>query len=342
MKKFLALIVSVISVLTLVSCGSNFAWPTSHLGNIIPKLDKVSGEIKYDKSDSLYMTLENISENQYLEYIESCKGRGFTIDIKEVNNSFSAFNSDGYKVDVSHFSSNDMWITVDSPILMGNFNWPQSNIAKLLPVPSSNYGKIEWESETGFVIYVGNTKKSDYDNYVNSVYELGFNVGYNKGDDYFYAYNTNGFSVNIKYEGFNTMFVRIDKPKAVESSTTAPIDNNIPNATTPPNTNINSGNDKFNWNSAGKGAGLLVPEPTKEYKIYASMDYISVRIYSVEESDFFEYINSCQSNGFVGNIGHATKPDIYFMADHSSGYKLEVFFYEAEGYISIYAAPKSN
>ena len=95
---------------------------------------------------------------------------------------------------------------------MSQVEWPNSDIAELIPQPKSLYGKIEWEHDYGFVIYIGNTTLSDYEEYVNSVYDSGFNIDYSKGDTYFGADNEDGYHVSIDYEGFNTMFVRIDEP----------------------------------------------------------------------------------------------------------------------------------
>ncbi len=105
------------------------------------------------------------------------------------------------------------------------------------------------------------------------------------------------------------------------------------------NSNINN---SFNWSNAGKGTGAYVPEPTKEYEINASSDYISVEVHEVTEEDFYSYVSRCELNGFNGNVGTATSPDIYFFAEHTAGYELKVYFYEDDAYFSIYAAPKSN
>lgn len=221
MKKVLSVFLVAVALLSLVSCSAKLDWPDGKLGSMIPQIDGAKGEVSHESLDSLRITLENISESQYLEYVQECKNKGFSVDISEDNNSFVAFTEDGYKIDVSYLSRENMWITVDAPIEMAEFNWPGSEIAKLLPKPSSNYGKIEWEAEYGFVIYVGNTTRSDYNDYVDAVYELGFTVDYSRGDDYFYADNAEGYSVSLKYEGFNTMFVRIDEPDEEEDETTA-------------------------------------------------------------------------------------------------------------------------
>ena len=92
------------------------------------------------------------------------------------------------------------------------FSWPDSEIAKLLPVPKSTIGRIEWEAAYGFVIYVAETPKSEYDTYVDSCKENGFNIDYRAGDDYYYADNEEGYRLSLKYQGDDIMFIRIDEP----------------------------------------------------------------------------------------------------------------------------------
>lgn len=92
------------------------------------------------------------------------------------------------------------------------FSWPDSEIAELLPVPKSTIGRIEWEATYGFVIYVAETPKSEYNTYVDSCKENGFNIDYRAGDDYYYADNEEGYSLSLKYQGDDIMFIRIDEP----------------------------------------------------------------------------------------------------------------------------------
>ena len=277
MRKFLAICFMVLTLMGLASCGGTLEWPNGKLGNMIPQIDGAKGEIGYENLESLYITLENISESQYLDYIEDCKNKGFNVEVVEENNSFTAFNSNGYKVDISYFSSKDMWITVSAPIAMSEFDWPNSVIAKLLPKPNSNYGKIEWEAEYGFVIYVGNTTKAEYKEYVDAVYACGFTVDYNKGDDYFYADNAEGYSVNLKYEGFNTMFIRMDDPdeKLPETS----------NGNSEPNDSDNSNNADNNDSST---SDKLVNGMRTEFK--ETMD--AYEAFFDEYCDFMKKYNS--------------------------------------------------
>lgn len=100
----------------------------------------------------------------------------------------------------------------ESEEVYSEFSWPNSDVAKLLPVPESKIGKIDWEASYGFVIYVSETSKEDYDTYVNKCKEKGFDVNYRSGDDFYYADNPEGYHLHLNYEGKNVMFIRIDEP----------------------------------------------------------------------------------------------------------------------------------
>lgn len=100
--------------------------------------------------------------------------------------------------------------TESSTIIMSEIDWPQSSIAQIVPQPESNYGKIEWETYYGFVIYIGNTTQAEYKDYVDLCWDSGFNIDYNRGADYFWADNADGHKLEIRYQEGDIMFIRID------------------------------------------------------------------------------------------------------------------------------------
>lgn len=93
------------------------------------------------------------------------------------------------------------------------FQWPDTDIAKLMPVPKSTIGNINWSQDYGFVIYVAETSLDDYAAYVKECEALGFTSECRKGDDYFYADNEDGYHVALNYQEGDVMFIRIDEPK---------------------------------------------------------------------------------------------------------------------------------
>lgn len=186
-------------------------WEDILLNEYVPEPIMTSARIMTNSSEAFYIYDIKCSQSDYYDYVNTCKKFGFDYEIiEEDETSFEAYNKDGYQVKVSYITT--LTIEVNAPMKMSQIEWPSSNIAELIPQPKSLYGKIEWEHDYGFVIYIGHTTLSDYEEYVNSVYNSGFNIDYSKGDTYFGADNTDGYHVSINYEGFNTMFVRIEEP----------------------------------------------------------------------------------------------------------------------------------
>lgn len=69
-----------------------------------------------------------------------------------------------------------MLINVDSAMEIEAITWPETEMAKLLPVPTSTTGKIQSNDEDGFTVYIGGTSIEDYNAYVKSCEEKGFTV----------------------------------------------------------------------------------------------------------------------------------------------------------------------
>ena len=316
MKKALSLIFVLIALLCFASCVGELEWPTGKLGRLIPQIEGAKGEVHYENLDSLYITVDDISENQYLDYIDDCKSKGFSIDITEDSDSYIAFNKDGYKIDLDRTSSG-LWINVYAPKAMDEIDWPDSKIAKLLPQPESNYGKIEWESESGFVIYVGKTTKAEYKNYVNDVKSAGFDIDYRKGDDYYNADNEDGYSVSLRYEGFNTIFIRIDKPDDKDSNSN---NNSSSDTTIDDNDNTNSGetdNNSTNNSSASTlGKYKIAIDSYRLSEDYQGKPIIIVKyIFTNNDDDPASFLFSLECDVFQDGIG---LNECYFVDDSAN------------------------
>ncbi len=109
-------------------------------------------------------------------------------------------------------SSDDAGSTVEDEREYSEITWPFCEMAGLLPAPESDMASVYWENYTGFVVYISETTKEQYADYVNACQEAGFKEQYQKGDDYYYAYNSDGYDLSVKYEGDDIMFIRLDAP----------------------------------------------------------------------------------------------------------------------------------
>ena len=191
----------------------NFVWSDMELNEFLPEPEATLGEIISNSDTSLSIYVHKTSEEDYKEYLSNCESLGYVVEKDKSEHNFSAYNNEGYKLTLWYNESDEiLHIGLDAPLEMGDLVWPKSKIGSLLPTPESKTGKIEWEADYGFVINVGNTTKADYDKYVNACIDKGFNVDYNKGDDYFQADNAEGYHISLRYDGNNVMWVRADEP----------------------------------------------------------------------------------------------------------------------------------
>lgn len=218
-KRHMHVVLAIIGFLFAVPCMFSLTrgdveklkWPDSGLAIYIPNPNAKYGSITVNDEKSLCISIDKYSAESYESYVAACKEIGFIEDYDETSWSYDASNSLGYDLSLL-FIDDSMDIWLNAPMTMGKFDWPKSEIAELIPKAKSCIGKIEWEADYGFVIYVGETSESDYKEYVDSVWEAGFVEEHQKGDTYFRAKNKDGYSVDVTYEGDDVMFIRMDQP----------------------------------------------------------------------------------------------------------------------------------
>ena len=239
MKKILSAILVLLMMISLTACGGEtIVWDDIILGDMLPEPPANKGEIHTNAADDLWIDINDLSAKQFNDYIEACKEMGFTVDAESNSSSYKAYNAEGYKLSLSHYGSDaDMGIQLDAPMEMTTITWPTSVAGNMLPTPKSTTGKFSYEYEDHFYVYVANTTRDDYAEYVTACSEKGFNVDYSKGDDYYYADNSEGWHISLRYEGNNIMTIDIDAPsdendsKETTSSTEPSVETTTPPAT---------------------------------------------------------------------------------------------------------------
>ena len=208
--------VALIAIISAISSGSKSVkinWDEMVLGSQLPEPPANKGEIHKNSSDELWVEIKKVSDKQYNDYIESCKSKGFTVDAESNSSTFDAYNAEGYKLRLSHYGNkDDLSIELEKPMEMSTIAWPTSQAGSQLPVPKSATGKFSYEYDDNFYVYIGNTSRADYNEYVKACSDKGFSVDYSKGDDYYYADNSDGWSLSLKYEGNSIMSISISAP----------------------------------------------------------------------------------------------------------------------------------
>ena len=217
----LAVIIIIASALSLSGGGEKIEWQDLVLGEMLPEPPQSKGKKYTNTAESLSLDINGVSDKNYANYVAECKAKGFTADPKVDSYSYEAYNSDGYKLILSHYGSDEeLSIQLYAPMEMSTIAWPTGVAGQQIPTPNSATGNISYENEDGFHIYVGNTSKAEYDEYVNSCIERGFTVDYDKYENIYSAENADGWELYLEYEGNNIMSVEIDAPEEDEAEET--------------------------------------------------------------------------------------------------------------------------
>lgn len=207
----LAIIAVIAVAISILNMGEKIVWDDIVLGEMLPEPPADRGEIHTNSAEDLWLDIDDISDKQYADYVEACKAEGFTVEPESSSSSFSAYNEEGYKLSLSHYSK-ELSINLDKPMDLSDIKWPVSTAGKQLPVPKSTTGKFSYEYDDNFFVHIGETTKADYEEYVEACSEKGFNIDYDKGEKYYSADNSEGWHIRLCYEGNNIMSIDIDAP----------------------------------------------------------------------------------------------------------------------------------
>ena len=194
---------------------SSLDWSSLELSSMLPDPGVTSGRVYNDSELRLRVESGPYTKEQFKDYVSKCKQLGFTIDqYSSYENSYEAYNDEGYHLELYFYSSGkELSIELDAPIEMSSYVWPTHGLAKLLPAPPSDVGKITSDSDEYFFAYIGEISKDDYSAYVDECIAAGFDVEYDRSEKYYSAKNSDGVSLRIYYEGFKTISIRISDYK---------------------------------------------------------------------------------------------------------------------------------
>lgn len=209
------LIIPYFSLFKINSADYNkYNWDEIVLAEMLPKPESPYGKVISNSEDYLSLDVNKTTITQYKAYIETCKNKGFTIDAEATGSFFYAFNDKGYKLSLSYYDSDsEMHINLDSAMEMETVTWPDSELAKLLPVPESTTGKIYSNDNDSFSVYIGNTTIDDYNNYVKACEDKGFTVDEQKKTKTFSAKNSDSYKLSVDYKGNNVIYISVAEPE---------------------------------------------------------------------------------------------------------------------------------
>lgn len=80
-------------------------WKNINLKNYLVEYEKPYGEISINSDTSFTITLCNVSNKEYKEYLDKTRNFGYTVNSEEYNNSFYASSDNGYKISLTWYKN---------------------------------------------------------------------------------------------------------------------------------------------------------------------------------------------------------------------------------------------
>ena len=219
------LLIIIVAFIALVSISSDesekFDWHDFELSYLLPEPESNKGRLLTNTEDNLSIYICNSSKDEYDTYVDECKNKGFTIESEKTDSNYTAYNEDGFKI-ILWYDESDKEYHIDLSALeeMKDLEWPTRGVGALLPDPYESVGRVIRDESDYFSVIVGEMDKEDFKYYVEECEDEGFTVDYSKTEDYFSAKNEDGYSLTVKYTGFNTVEIVLDKPEDSKNSQT--------------------------------------------------------------------------------------------------------------------------
>ena len=116
-------------------------WPTTGLGAMLPEPKSKLGNISWDNSTSFIVHIGDTTIDDYNEYVKTCESKGFTNDYSKSDKSYSAYNSEGYKLHLMYLGANVIEISLKAPEETTNTNTsttPANTTTTTTETPNSN------------------------------------------------------------------------------------------------------------------------------------------------------------------------------------------------------------
>ena len=189
-------------------------WSEHKIADIIPAPKSAKGVFDYENDENAQVVISGISVDDFKDYCEECKEKGFTIEAESNSDSYSAFDSEGNKLDISINAGNkELTIYVEYARDYKTITWPEKGIAVLMPVPDSLSVCVASDTNNHYSIYVENMTMEDCENYIKKCKDVGYTVdAWDFGDGYYSAdYDKDEeIHISVSYEGFNVVYIKIE------------------------------------------------------------------------------------------------------------------------------------
>lgn len=271
-----------------------FEWPSHGLVKYLPEPTTTYGYIWDDDAKEFRIDIEEVDKNDYYNYVEACKNKGFTIKAIDNGDSYTSYNSEGAYLSLEFFSWGEISLELTAPVNKVNINLQSFSFGNQLPdITGKGITDYDHEKEKRVVLY--DIAQEQFETLIKTCTDYGYNVEINQSQKEFSAYNTDGYYIHLYFDKSKET-VKITASKPYELTT-------------------------ISWPSSPIAKSLPEPKSDLGYIKSDSKDSFHVYIGNTSIDDFNTYVDKCFKKGY--DIDHS-RSDKSFSADNSTGYELSV------------------
>lgn len=178
-----------------------FEWPASTLSSLIPVSDSNLGEVLMDTDKFFQAKVGSVNRAAFNNYVEKCKDAGFTVDSTDLDDGYYAYNSDDIHLTVGyHTEGLYIDVLVKAPKVYNELVWPTDGLVLKVPKTVATVGEIKSNFDDLCAIEIGNTSFEEFQDYIITCKDAGFNENVYELEDNFTGYTVDGYWISIYYD----------------------------------------------------------------------------------------------------------------------------------------------
>ena len=102
--------------------------------------------------------------------------------------------------------------TIEVTEALEKLQWPRNPLAELIPIPTSEYGKVQYSNDDELQIWVDQVSKDDFDAYISACVEKGFTNIKKESNYEFEATNHDGYQLRLYHSNTDGMRITVKQP----------------------------------------------------------------------------------------------------------------------------------
>lgn len=281
-----------------------FDWLETGLSTKIPRVDAKKGEIHRNSDAELWISLEGISYSEFDKYITSCKEMGYTVEDAKDTYKYTAYNSEGYLLEISGGYSDSMRINLKAPQTGTlNYVWPESDLAQRIPYMEADSGETSADEEEKCEIFLYDILVEGFEAYVSLCENAGYSVDSEKSEKRYSGFNNEGYKISVSLDDMKKMTVTLEIPIKMT---------------------------EIKWPTTDLAQMLPRPESEMGNIKTNTNTFFTVYIGNTTIDQYNDYVDNCIEKGFVKDF---YRSDFRFSAKNGKKDTLSVNY---EGFNTIY------